>query len=64
MTVNWCTTVSACSPFYEDTLRPSMPILPSCNPAEDTWKAAMAEARERIQSGDDRQEVMAEVLTT
>jgi len=29
---------------------------------EDAWKAAMAEARERIQAGDDRQEIMAEVL--
>ena len=29
---------------------------------EDAWKAAMAEARERIQAGEDRQEVMNEVL--
>ena len=29
---------------------------------EDAWKAAMAEAKERIQAGDDMQEVMAEVL--
>ena len=29
---------------------------------EDAWKAAMAEASERIQAGEDRQEVMAEVL--
>ena len=29
---------------------------------EDAWKTAMAEARERIQAGEDRQQVMAEVL--
>ncbi|MFC2065855.1 hypothetical protein ACFLUO_02170 [Chloroflexota bacterium] len=29
---------------------------------EDAWKAAMADARERIQAGEDRQEVMAEVM--
>ena len=29
---------------------------------EDAWEAAMADARERIQAGEDRQEVMAEVL--
>jgi hypothetical protein len=29
---------------------------------EDAWKAAMAEARERIQAGEDRQEVMDDVL--
>ena len=31
---------------------------------EDAWKVAMAEARERIQAGEDRQEVMAEVLAS
>ena len=29
---------------------------------EDAWEAAMAEARERIQAGEDRHEVMSEVL--
>lgn len=29
---------------------------------EDAWKAAMADARERIQAGEDRQEVMTEVM--
>jgi len=30
----------------------------------DAWKAAMADAKERIQAGEDRQEVMAEVLAS